>query len=316
MSQNDEAGVEREQISLSAVYRQLDDHLGPDEAPYDVGAGLERLVSWMSEEPPASQVVSSVEYLEHERLVRDRELVQYRTKAIEWIGARRLRSSLIATSTVALLSLLAGLALLFGLPLVPVHAAIATVVTIGIIDALMAFAVGYIHRTTMKSLQGDMELSFGTGAAPRQERSHAGEEGSHGGGNSTEPSPPPQGSMQRIDEVVPGKSRLALQSILVGIVAASAAATYWLGRTADNWIPLTVAIGTALFLLFMLLIAVIMPAIWSRSSQRRDSAKRVLYAMLGLTMRTHTHAVGPELPSHSRLAEQPQDASTDAQPPS
>jgi TIR domain len=50
MSQNDDAGVEHEQISLSAVYRGLDDHLGPDEAPYDVGAGLERLMNWMGEE--------------------------------------------------------------------------------------------------------------------------------------------------------------------------------------------------------------------------------------------------------------------------
>jgi len=37
---------------LSSVYRQLDDYLGPDEAPYDVEAGLERLMTWMHGEGP------------------------------------------------------------------------------------------------------------------------------------------------------------------------------------------------------------------------------------------------------------------------
>jgi Lsr2 len=61
MSQNDDLGLEREPISLSSVYRQLDDHhLGSDEAQYDVGAGLERLVSWMNQERPPSPVGSPV----------------------------------------------------------------------------------------------------------------------------------------------------------------------------------------------------------------------------------------------------------------
>ena len=87
MSQNDDAPVEREQISLSDLYHQLDDRLGPDQAPYDVGAGLERLVSWMSEERPTSPVGSSVEDLEVERLVRDREEIHLRAMATQRIAS-------------------------------------------------------------------------------------------------------------------------------------------------------------------------------------------------------------------------------------
>ena len=46
-SQKDDAGTEREQMPPSAVYRQLDDHLGPEEAPYDAESGLQRLRGWM-----------------------------------------------------------------------------------------------------------------------------------------------------------------------------------------------------------------------------------------------------------------------------
>ena len=36
-------------MPLSAIYRQLDDHLGTDETPYNAGAALERLMGWMEE---------------------------------------------------------------------------------------------------------------------------------------------------------------------------------------------------------------------------------------------------------------------------
>ena len=54
MSQNDDTGPEREQVSPSAVYRQLGDQLGPEEAqaPYDAESGLQRLRGWMEEEAP------------------------------------------------------------------------------------------------------------------------------------------------------------------------------------------------------------------------------------------------------------------------
>ena len=281
MSQKDEAGVEREQISLSAVYHQLDDHLDSDDAPYDVGAGLERLVSWMSEERPASQVGSSVEYLEAERLVRNRELIDLRVRVIERTASARMRSSLIATGTVAFLSLLAGLGLLFGLPLVPAHAAVPIGVTIGVIDALIAFAVGYIHRTTMKTLQGDLQLFFGTRIKPRKEDGGK-------GGKAAEPTRQPRAAIPPV-EVVPSKTSFKLRSVLAAIFVGAGIAVTWLPYATRNWIPL-IGAGIVLAGILALLVAVIIPAVWSKESVRRDAAQRVFYAMLGLTVRSNAPA--------------------------
>jgi len=55
MSQKDDAGTERDQVPQSAVYRQLDDHLGPEEAPYDAESGLQRLRGWMGDEEPPDE---------------------------------------------------------------------------------------------------------------------------------------------------------------------------------------------------------------------------------------------------------------------
>ena len=55
MSQENDAGTEREQVPPSAVYRQLDDHLGPEEAPYDAESGLQRLRGWMGDEEPPDE---------------------------------------------------------------------------------------------------------------------------------------------------------------------------------------------------------------------------------------------------------------------
>jgi hypothetical protein len=54
MSPERSDGDKNRQVPLPDVYRQLDDHVGPDEAPYDLAAGLGRLVNWMSGEAPSS----------------------------------------------------------------------------------------------------------------------------------------------------------------------------------------------------------------------------------------------------------------------
>jgi hypothetical protein len=272
-------------VPLSAIYRQLDDHLGPDEAPYDVGAGLERLDAWMNEEVPESQSGSSVERLETERLARDLELIQLRTQVIERTASRRMRSSFVATGTVAFLSLLAGLGLLFGLPLVPVHAAVATVVTIGIIDALAAFAVAYMHRTTMKSMQGDMILSVGTGPASSQESSQDEAGGSRGSRRASAPDPPQRAASPRVELVLSKTSHRLLGVLaLAGVLIIAAAVGYWFPNSSRSWVLLTVA-GILCGLVLVPLVAVIIPAVWSRSPARRDSALQVLSTMLGLKVR-------------------------------
>ena len=173
MSQRDDAGVEREHISLSAVYRQLDDHLGSDEAPYDVGAGLERLMTWMEEEPssthaaPRSEGTSATEWPETAAAAQV-ELSRIRLDAVERTGRRRRLSALIALITVVAFSLIACASLLFGLPHVPAATVVPLAVTVGVVDALLAGVVAFIHRTTMGALGDDLQITFGL-----SERSHS-----------------------------------------------------------------------------------------------------------------------------------------------
>jgi transcriptional regulator with XRE-family HTH domain len=47
MSQAGEEAKTTKRVPVSSAYRQLDDHLGPQEEPYDVQAGLARITSWM-----------------------------------------------------------------------------------------------------------------------------------------------------------------------------------------------------------------------------------------------------------------------------
>src|SRR6266568_5187396 len=61
MSQKDDAGTEREQVPPSAVDRQLDDHHGRGETPYDAESGLERLRGWMGDEEPPDEARPQVE---------------------------------------------------------------------------------------------------------------------------------------------------------------------------------------------------------------------------------------------------------------
>lgn len=55
MSPKHDSDDESGRTSMSAIYRQLDNHLASDEKPYDVGAGLERLMNWMGEEAQPKQ---------------------------------------------------------------------------------------------------------------------------------------------------------------------------------------------------------------------------------------------------------------------
>lgn len=164
MNQNDDAGVEREQISLSAVYHQLDDHLGSDEAPYDVGAGLERLMTWMSDDAPSTQ--RSRELLPSERpetaSLSEAELLRIRLEAVERTARRRRVSLLTTLCTVVVFSILACVGLLYGLPHIAAHAVVPVAVTVGVVDALLVGAVAYLHVATTSALRDDLQSALGT----------------------------------------------------------------------------------------------------------------------------------------------------------
>jgi hypothetical protein len=165
MSQKPDTGVESAQISLSAVYRQLDDHLEQDEAPYDVAAGLHRLTSWMSAERSSTNVAprqkavldplgqaapTGTSQMEHQ-LARQGQVERQ-------LHTRR-SVSLTALCAVMLISILTGAGLLFGLSHVPAHVVLPVVVTIGAIDAVTILGMAYLHRTTMRALQDDLQPS-------------------------------------------------------------------------------------------------------------------------------------------------------------
>ena len=279
MSQKDDAGVQREQISPSAVYHQLDDHLGPDEAPYDVGAGLERLLSWMGEEtspdedqPHAEQASTHRRQLELVTNSRtELELTKMRLEAVEHLAQRRRSDSRIALGAVALVSVLAGLGLLFRLSYVPTHVAMPVLVTIGAIDVVATLAVVTLYRTTMKRLHDDLRLAFGE-KAERRERSDK-------GGEVT--SRPVARRKRRRPLVV--RSRVStyppLLQFLVTFAFLGFAAASVLAYATHSLLPFTVTsiVVAGLFLISVLPTAI--TAIWAGEGRRR-AADSLLYLML------------------------------------
>src|SRR5580704_8645095 len=131
MSQEDDGGVQREQISESAVYHELDDHLAPGQAPYDVDSGLQRLLGWMGEEAPPDedrpQIEGAFEPEQQELTMTssdELELTRMRLMAVDRLAQSRRSNSRIAFGAVVLVSVLAGLGLLFRLSYVPAHVAL------------------------------------------------------------------------------------------------------------------------------------------------------------------------------------------------
>ena len=163
MSQKDDAGTEPEQVPPSAAYRQLGDHLGPGEAPYDAESGLQRLHGWMGEEEPPDEARPQVEPVpETERL----RLAGMKLDAVERLAQKRVSNVRIALGAVVLVSVLAGLGLLFRLSYVPARVAMPVLVAVGAIDGAMTLAVVVLYRTTMRGLHDDLRLAFGEQADP------------------------------------------------------------------------------------------------------------------------------------------------------
>src|ERR1700748_839482 len=161
MSQNDDTGPEREQVSPSAVYRQLGDQLGPEEAqaPYDAESGLQRLRGWMEEEAPPDGARPRVEPVpEAEQRLR---LAGMKLDAVERLAEKRISNARVALGAVVLVSVLAGLGLLFRLSYVPARVAMPVLVAVAAIDGAMTLAVVALYRTTMRGLHHDLRLAFG-----------------------------------------------------------------------------------------------------------------------------------------------------------
>ena len=269
MSQKDDAGTEREQVPPSAVYRQLDDHLGPEEAPYDAESGLQRLRGWMGEEEPPDEARPQVEPVpEAERL----RLAGMKLDAVERLAQKRISNARIALGAVVLVSVLAGLGLLFRLSYVPARVAMPVLVAVGAIDGAMTLAVVALYRTTMRGLHDDLRLAFGEQPGRREKPDKAGQETTrpaarHGGGR---PLVVRSG----------GGTYPPLLKFLATIAFLGFAAACVVAYARDSLVPFTIASIVLAGLFLISVLPVVIPAIWAGEGPRR-AAQAILYVMLG-----------------------------------
>ena len=269
MSQKDDAGTEREQVPPSADFRQLDDQLGSGEAPYDAESGIQRLRGWMGEEEPPDEARPQVEPVsEAERL----RLAGMKLDAVERLAQKRISNARLALGAVVLVSVLAGLGLLFRLSYVPARVAMPVLVAVGAIDGAMTLAVVALYRTTMRGLHDDLRLAFGEQAGRREKPPQAGQETTrpaarHGGGRPL--------VVRSGGGTYPPLLKFLATIAFLGFAAASVVA-----YARDSLVPFTI-ISIVLAGLFLIsVLPVVIPAIWAGEGPRR-AAQAILYVMLG-----------------------------------
>jgi hypothetical protein len=278
MSQKDDAGVQREQISASAVYHQLDDRLAPDEAPYNVDSGLQQLLGWMGEEAPPDEDRPRIEDASQpEQLVLtaastgDLELARVRLEAVGRVALVRRSNSRWALFAVVLVSVLAGLGLLLRLTYVPAHVALPALVAVGAIDGVLALAVVALHRTMMKGLHDDLRLAVGE-EAERRERPD------QGGDLTSRPVPQPGRrpavARSRVGAYPPLLRFLAAVGFL-GFLSASV-----LAFATHSLLPFTITSIVVAGLFVISVLPVMITAIWAGENRRR-AAQAILHGMLG-----------------------------------
>jgi hypothetical protein len=269
MSQKDDAGTEREQGPPSAGYRQLDDHLGPEEAPYDAESGLQRLRGWMGEEEPPEEARPQVEPVSQAERLR---LASLRLDAVERLAQKRVSNARIAVGAVVLVSVLAGLGLLFRLSYVPPRVAMPVLVAVGAIDGAMTLAVVFLYRTAMKGLHDDLRLVFGEPPRRREKPDQAGRETTR-----------PAARRRSVGPLVvrsgggtyPPLLKFLVIVAFLGFAAACVVAYAW-----DSLVPFTITSILLAGLFLVSVLPVLIPAIWAGEGPRR-AAQTILYVMLG-----------------------------------
>jgi hypothetical protein len=269
MSQKDDAGTEREQVQPSAVHRQLGDHLGPEEAPYDADSGLQRLRGWMGEEEPPDEARPQVEPVSQAERLR---LAGMKLDAVERLAQRRVSNARIALGAVVLVSVLAGLGLLFRLSYVPARVAMPVLVAVGAIDGAMILAVVVLYWTAMRGLHDDLRLAFGEQAGRPEKPDQAGQE-------TTRPAAPRRGGRPLVvlsegGTYPPLLKFLAIVAFL-GFAAACVVAYAW-----NSLVPFTITSIVLAGLFLISVLPVVIPAIWAGEGPRR-AAQAILHEMLG-----------------------------------
>src|SRR5690349_8938551 len=270
MSQKDDAGTERERVPPSAVYRQLDDHLGPEEAPYNAESGLQRLRGWMGEEEPPDEARPQVEPVpEAEQRLR---LAAMKLDAVERLAQKRISNARIALGAVVLVSVLAGLGLLFRLSYVPARVAMPVLVAVGAIDGAMTLAVVALYRTTMRGLHDDLRLAFGEQPGRREKPDQAGQE-------TTRPAAR-RGDGRPLVVRSGGGTYPPLLKFLATIAFLGFAAACVVAYASDSLVPFTITSIVLAGLFLISVLPVVIPAIWAGEGPR-GAAQAILHEMLG-----------------------------------
>jgi hypothetical protein len=269
MSQKDDAGTERERVPPSAVDRQLDDHHGPGETPYDAESGLERLRGWMGDEEPPDEARPQVEPVpEAERL----RLAGMKLDAVERLAQKRISNARIALGAVVLVSVLAGLGLLFRLSYVPARVAMPVLVAVGAIDGAMTLAVVALYRTTMRGLHDDLRLAFGEQPGRREKPDEARQE-------TTRPAARRRGGGPLVVRSGGGTYPPLLKFLAI-IAFLGFAAACVVAYARDSLVPFAIASIVLAGLFLISVLPVVIPAIWAGEGPRR-AAQAILYVMLG-----------------------------------
>jgi hypothetical protein len=270
MSQKDDAGTEREQVPTSAVYHQLDEHLGPGEAPYDAGSGLQRLRGWMGEEEPPDEARPQAEPVtEAEQRLR---LGGMKLDAVERLAQKRVSNARIALGAVVLVNVLTGLGLLFRLSYVPARVAMPVLVAVSAIDAAMTLAVVALYRTTMRGLHDDLRLAFGEQPGRPEKTAKAWQE-------TTRPAARRRGGRPLVVRSG-GGTYPPLLKFLATIAFLGFAAASVVAYARDSLTPFTITSIVLAGLFLISVLPVVIPAIWAGEGPR-TAAQTILYVMLG-----------------------------------
>jgi hypothetical protein len=223
----------------------------------------------MGEEEPPDEARPQVEPVpEAERL----RLAGMKLDAVERLAQKRISNARIALGAVVLVSVLAGLGLLFRLSYVPARVAMPVLVAVGAIDGAMTLAVVALYRTTMRGLHDDLRLAFGEQPGRREEPDLAGQERARPAAR--------RGGGRPMVARSGGGTYPSLLKFLAIIAFLGFAAACVVAYAIDSLVPFTITSLVLAGLFLISVLPVVIPAIWAGEAPRR-AAQAILNMMLG-----------------------------------
>jgi hypothetical protein len=196
--------------------------------------------------------------------------------AVERLAQKRVSNARIALGAVVLVSVLAGLGLLFRLSNVPARVAMPVLVAVGAIDGAMILAVVVLYWTAMRGLHDDLRLAFGEQAG-RPEKPEKREKPDQAGQETTRPAARRRGPLVVLSE---GGTYPPLLKFLAIIAFLGFAAACVVAYARDSLAPFTITSIVLAGLFLISVLPVVIPAIWAGEGPRR-AAQAILYVMLG-----------------------------------